>query len=147
MAHYETPYPIQRTRKRLYGAFLAMWGIGIIGAAVVFAGIPTEIGLWVAFAATFLALEISAVEVNDRMVTSPVIAVTVTAGIVLGKEQVIGGIIVMAALGLVQPLDFAERRFFQPAVNLGIVTTEPVTPMSKTIRFILFDWNMTTKPP
>ncbi len=123
MAHYETPYPIQRTRKRLYGGFLAIWGTGIITAAVVFEGIPTEIGLWVAFAATFLALEISAVEVNDRMVTSPVIAVTVTAGIVLGKEQVIGGIIVMAALGLVQPLDFAQRRIFQPAVNLGIVTT------------------------
>ncbi|MCP4965033.1 MAG: HD domain-containing protein [bacterium] len=123
MAHYETPYPIQRTRKRLYGAFLAIWGAGIIAAAYTFQGLPDQIGLWLAFAATFLALEISAVEVNDRMVASPVIAVTVTAGIVLGKEQVIGGIIIMAALGLVQPLDFAQKRIFQPAVNLGIVTT------------------------
>lgn len=123
MAYYQTPYPIQLKRKRLYGVLLAIWGIGIMVAAVMFQGIPHELGLWLAFAATFLALEISAVEVNDRMVTSPVIAVTVTAGIVLGREQVIGGIVVMAALGLVQPLDFIERRIFQPAVNLGIVTT------------------------
>ncbi len=123
MAYYETPYPIQRKRKRLYGAVLAVWGIGVIAAAVMFQGIPEELGLWLAFAVTFLALEISAVEVNTRMVTSPVIAVTVTAGIVLGRDQVIGGIIVMAALGLVQPLDFVERRIFQPAGNLGVTTT------------------------
>ena len=92
-------------------------------AAYMFQGLPEQLGLWLAFAATFLALEISAVEVNDRMVASPVIAVTVTAGIVLGKEQVIGGIIIMAALGLVQPRDFVQKRIFQPAVNLGIVTT------------------------
>lgn len=123
MAYYETPYPIQRKRKRLYGALLAIWGGGIAIAAVVFQGIPDELGLWAAFAATFLALEISAVEVNDRMVTSPVIAVTVTAGIVLGRDQVIGGIVVMSALGLIQPLDFVERRIFQPAGNLGVTTT------------------------
>jgi HD-GYP domain-containing protein (c-di-GMP phosphodiesterase class II) len=123
MPFYETPYPIQRRRKRIYGAALFLWGGGIIGAAVILAGFPEQVGLWLAFAGVFLALEISAVEVNDRMVTSPVIAVTVTAGIVLGKEQVIGGVVVMAALGLIQPLDFLERRIFQPAVNLGIVTT------------------------
>jgi HD-GYP domain-containing protein (c-di-GMP phosphodiesterase class II) len=123
MAYYETPYPIQTRRKRLFGALLAAWGVGIITAAIVFQGIPDQYGLWAAFVTVFVVLEISAVEVNTRMITSPVIAVTVTAGIVLGKEQVIGGVIVMAAFGLAQPRDFIERRLFQPAVNLGIVTT------------------------
>ena len=123
MAYYETPYPIQKTRKRVYGALLALWGIAVIAAAIWFQGIPYDTGLWLAFAATFLALEFTAVEVNYKMVTSPVIAVTVTAGIVLGKDQVIGGIVVMAALGLVQPADFLERRIFQPAGNLGVTTT------------------------
>jgi HD-GYP domain-containing protein (c-di-GMP phosphodiesterase class II) len=123
MAHYETPYPIQQKRKRAYGAILAVWGVAIIAAAVLLQGLPTELGLWLAFVTTFVILEVSAVEVNQKMVTSPVIAVMVTAGIVLGKEYVIGGVILMAALGLAQPLDFIERRVFQPAVNLGIVTT------------------------
>ncbi|MEA2001253.1 MAG: HD domain-containing protein [Actinomycetota bacterium] len=123
MAYYETPYPIQARRKRLYGALLAAWGIGLISTAIVVQGIPQQVGLWLTFVVAFFVLEISAVEVNTRMVTSPVIAVTVTTGIVLGKDQVIGGIILMAALGLVQPRDFIERRIFQPAGNLGVVTT------------------------
>jgi len=123
MAYYETPHPIQKKRKRLYGALLAVWGIALIAASIWWQGIPYDTGLWIAFAATFLFLEVTAVEVNDRMVTSPVIAVTVTAGIVLGQDQVIGGIIPMAALGLIQPLDIIERRVFQPAGNLGVTTT------------------------
>ncbi|MDJ0923887.1 MAG: HD domain-containing protein [Acidimicrobiia bacterium] len=123
MAYYETPYPLQIKRKRLYGALLAFWGIGITAGALALQGVPTQLGLWLAFVVAFVALEISAVEVNDRMVTSPVIAVMVTAGIVLGRDEVIGGIVLMAALGLAQPRDFVERRIFQPAVNLGIVTT------------------------
>ncbi|MDJ0663896.1 MAG: HD domain-containing protein [Acidimicrobiia bacterium] len=123
MAYYETPYPIQRRRKRIFGALLFLLGVAVVGAAVVFAGFPHQVGLWLAFASVFLVLEITAVEVNDRMVTSPVIAVTVTAGIVLGKDQVIGGIIIMSALGLLQPQDLRERRIFQPAGNLGVSTT------------------------
>ncbi len=123
MAYYETPYPIQKTRKRIYGALLALWGIAVITGAVWFQGIPYDTGLWLAFAATFLVLEVTAVEVNTRMVTSPVIAVTVTAGIVLGRDQVVGGIVVMAALGLIQTADFTQRRIFQPAGNLGVTTT------------------------
>ena len=54
MAYYETPYPIQKTRKRIYGALLALWGIAVITGAVWFQGIPYDTGLWLAFAATFL---------------------------------------------------------------------------------------------
>ncbi len=124
MAYFETPHPIQKRRKRLYGAFLAVWGIGIIWAALAFQGIPDQIGLWLVFMATYAVLEASAVEVNDKMVTSPAIAVMVATGIVLGKEQIFGGIILMATLGLVQPRDLIERRIFQPAGNLGVVATQ-----------------------
>jgi HD-GYP domain-containing protein (c-di-GMP phosphodiesterase class II) len=123
MAFYETPYPIQQRRKRIYGALLFVWGVAVIAGALWFQGFPEDVGLWLAFAATFFALEIFAVEVNDKMVASPVIAVMVTAGIVLGRDQVVGGIVVMAALGLFQPRDFRERRVFQPAANLGVVAT------------------------
>lgn len=123
MAYYETPYPVQRRRKRVYGAILAVWGSVLVVAAAWYQGLPSQTGLWLAFAATYLFLEITAVEVNDRMITSPVIAVTVTAGIVLGRDQVIAGVIVMAALGLIQPQDIFERRIFQPAGNLGVSTT------------------------
>jgi HD-GYP domain-containing protein (c-di-GMP phosphodiesterase class II) len=123
MAYYETPYPLQQRRKRIYGALLFVWGVAVIAAALWFQGFPNDVGLWMAFAAVFFALEIFAVEVNDRMVTSPVIAVMVTAGIVLGRDQVIGGVVVMAALGIFQPRDFSERRVFQPAANLGVVAT------------------------
>lgn len=123
MAYYETPYPIQRRRKRIYGAVSFTWGSAIVAAAILFFGFPDDVWLWLAFAAVFLILEMSAAEVNDRMVTSPAFAVTITAGIVLGKDQVIGGIIIMSALGLLQPLDIVQRRIFQPAVNLGIVAT------------------------
>jgi HD-GYP domain-containing protein (c-di-GMP phosphodiesterase class II) len=122
MAFYETPHPIQVKRKRLYGALLALAGIGIIGAAFTFQGFPEPLGLWLAFVAAFLVLEVFAVEVNYKMVTSPVIAVTIATGIALGRDQVIGGVVLMSALGLLQPRDILERRWFQPAVNLGIVT-------------------------
>jgi len=135
MAFYETPYPIQRRRKRIYGAISFAVGVAIIAAAITVAGFPDQIGLWLAFASVFLVLEVFAVEVNDRMMTTPTIAVTITAGIVLGKEQVIGGLVVMAALGLVQPQDIVERRFFQPAVNLGIVATS--TGLSATVLYVL----------
>jgi HD-GYP domain-containing protein (c-di-GMP phosphodiesterase class II) len=123
MAYYETPHPIQQRRKRIYGGALALWGTAIIAGAILLQGLPHDLGLWLAFVATFVILEVFAVEVNYKMVTSPVIAVTVATGIVLGKEDVIGGVVVMAALGLVRPVDFKLRRVFQPAGNLGVVTT------------------------
>jgi len=135
MAYYETPYPIQRRRKRIYGALSFIWGVAIIAGAVLFAGFPEQSGLWLIFAAVFLFLEVFAVEVNDRLMTTPTIAVIITAGIVLGKEQVIGGLIVMAALGLIQPQDIVKRRIFQPAVNLGIVATG--TALTATVLYLL----------
>lgn len=135
MPYYETPLRLQRRRKRISGALLSVWGAAVIISAMVFAGFPDQVGLWLAFASVFLVLEVFAVEVNDRLMTSPTIAVVITAGIALGKEQVIGGLIVMAALGLLQPQDIIERRIFQPAVNLGIVTTG--TALSATALYLL----------
>ncbi len=123
MSYYETPYAIQRRRKRVYGAVSFLIGVSIITSAILYAGFPEQVFLWATFAAVFLLLEITAVEVNDRLMTTPTIAVVIAAGIVLGRDQVLGGLTVMAVLGLMQPQDLVQRRIFQPAVNLGIVAT------------------------
>ncbi len=120
MAFYETPYPIQQRRKRLYAAALGVIGIALPAAAISRYGFPTDVWLWLAFAAAFLALEFYAVEVNERSMTSPANAVLVAAGISLGPTTAVGGLLAMAALGFLQPRDIADRRIFQPLANLGI---------------------------
>lgn len=120
MAYYETPYPTQRRRKRRLATLLGIIGIALPASAVYTFGLPEEIWLWLAFATAFFALEFSAVEVNDRMMTSPGIAVLVAAGVAIGPSDAIGGLLAMAVVGSLQPRDFADKRLFQPLVNLGI---------------------------
>lgn len=122
MAYYETPYPIQVRRKRIYAAALGMVGFALPAAGIWRYGFPDAVGLWLGFAFAYLALEFSAVEVNERLVTSPGNAVLVAAGIALGPAEAIGGLVAMAALGFLQPRDIAERRVFQPLANIGNLT-------------------------
>jgi hypothetical protein len=122
MAYYETPYPIQIRRKRFYATVLAIIGIALPAFAIYRFGFPTEVGLWLAFAVTFLYLELYAVEVNERSMTSPGNAVLVAAGVALGPEAAVGGLLAMAAIGFLQIRDLADRRIFQPLANLGIAT-------------------------
>lgn len=122
MAYYETPYPIQLKRKRYYATVLGLLGVALPSLGIYWYGFPAETGLWLIFAATFLGLELYAVEINDRLISSPATAVIIVAGLALGPSEAIGGLIAMAAVGLLQIKDFADRRVFQPLVNLGILT-------------------------
>jgi hypothetical protein len=122
MAYYETPYPIQVRRKRIYAAALGIVGVALPAAGIWRYGFPDAVGLWLGFAFAYLALEFSAVEVNERLVTSPGNAVLVAAGIALGPDEAIGGLVAMAAVGFLQPRDIAERRVFQPLANIGNLT-------------------------
>ncbi len=127
MAYYETPYPIQQRRKRVYAAALGAIGVALPAAALYVYGLPDEVLLWAAFAIAFFVLEFYAVEVNDLMMTSPGIAVLVAAGVALGPEEAIGGLLAMSLIGFLQPRDFADRRLFQPLANLGIGTLNAAT--------------------
>ncbi len=122
MPYYQTPYPIQRRRKRLYGALYGFIGVALPAGALYRYGLPDHVWLWVAFAAAFFALEFFAVEVNDRMMTSSSIAVMVAAGVAIGPSEAIGGLVVMAWLGFLQSRDFDRLRIFEPLANLGIGT-------------------------
>ncbi len=122
MPYYETPYPIQRRRKRIYGAILGVVGVALPALAIYRYGFPEDIWLWAAFAGAFFALEFYAVEVNDRMMTSSSIAVMVAAGVAIGPSEAIGGLLAMAIIGFLQLRDFAHLRIFEPLANLGIGT-------------------------
>ena len=77
---------------------------------------------WVLFAGFFVLLEVFAVEVNDRMLQSSGVMVIMTAGVILALEpgsDAMFGMALMGAVAMFTPLDFKERRWFQPMTNFG----------------------------
>jgi putative nucleotidyltransferase with HDIG domain len=81
---------------------------------------------WFPFAILFVLLEFFAVEVNDRMLQSSSVMVAMTAGVVLAMlpgSDAMFGMALMGALALFTPLDFREKRWFQPLVNFGQIVT------------------------
>ena len=87
---------------------------------------PPSWGFWLPLAALFVLLEFFAVEVNDRMLQSASVMVTMTAGVILAMEpnsDAMFGMALMGALALFTPTDFKERRWFQPLANFGQIVT------------------------
>jgi HD-GYP domain-containing protein (c-di-GMP phosphodiesterase class II) len=67
-------------------------------------------------------LQIFAVEVNDRLLMSSGVMVTMTAGVIFALEpgtDAMFGMALMGAVAMFTPLDFQERRWFQPMANFG----------------------------
>lgn len=83
---------------------------------------PPNWSVWVLFAGLFVLLEMFAVEVNERMMQSSSVMVIMTAGVIFAIElgtDAIFGMALMGAVAMFTPLDFKERRWFQPMVNFG----------------------------
>ena len=81
---------------------------------------------WVPFAVLFILLEFFAVEVNDRMLQSSSVMVAMSAGAYLAMKpgsDAMFGLALMGAFALFTPLDFKERRWFQPVANFGQIVT------------------------
>jgi len=81
---------------------------------------------WVPLAVLFVLLEFFAVEVNDRMLQSASVMVAMSAGVILAMEprsDAMFGLALMGALALFTPLDFKEKRWFQPLANFGQIVT------------------------
>ena len=78
--------------------------------------------IWLPFAALFVLLEFFAVEVNDRLFQSSSIMVVMTAGVIFAIQpdsDASFAMAFMAGVALFTPLDFKERRWFQPMANFG----------------------------
>ncbi|HSO50285.1 MAG TPA: HD domain-containing phosphohydrolase, partial [Acidimicrobiia bacterium] len=78
--------------------------------------------IWLAFTALFVLLEFFAVEVNDRLLQSSSVMVAMTAGVIFAMTPDSDATFAMALMGgmaLFTPLDFKEKRWFQPLANFG----------------------------
>ena len=81
---------------------------------------------WAPFAVLFVLLEFFAVEVNDRMLQSASVMVAMSAGVIMAMRtdsDAMFGLALMGALALFTPLDFKEKRWFQPMANFGQIVT------------------------
>jgi putative nucleotidyltransferase with HDIG domain len=81
---------------------------------------------WVPLAVLFVLLEFFAVEVNDRMLQSASVMVAMSGGVILAmkpESDAMFGLALMGALALFTPLDFKEKRWFQPLANFGQIVT------------------------
>jgi HD-GYP domain-containing protein (c-di-GMP phosphodiesterase class II) len=78
--------------------------------------------IWLPFTVLFVLFEFFAVEVNDRLFQSSSIMVVMTAGVIFAIQpgsDATFGMALMAGVALLTPLDFKERRWFQPMANFG----------------------------
>lgn len=105
--------------KRLPVAFFYLLvGGAVVGLAVWYQSLPS-VPLLLAFMATEAFFEWRGVEVNDRLLFSGGVMITLTAGVVAGPESSLVTMVLVAMTGSVLPKDWRERRWFQPAANFG----------------------------
>ena len=112
--------PLVRRQLRIAILYLVL-GILTLAAAIIWAQ-PPSWGVWLVFAVAFVALEFSAVEVNDRLFQSSGVTVATTAGAFFALQlgtSAFAAMVFMAALGPLVPADFRQRRWFQPTANFG----------------------------
>ncbi|MGA7269902.1 MAG: hypothetical protein WB239_02405, partial [Acidimicrobiia bacterium] len=112
--------PITKRQIRIAGLYAGL-GLVVVGFSIAYGESPPW-GIWVLFAATFVTLELNAVEVNDRMFQSSSIMVMLTAGTFFALRQgstAAFAMVLMAAVGPLTPDDIRRRRWFQPLANMG----------------------------
>jgi putative nucleotidyltransferase with HDIG domain len=100
-------------------------GLAALIGSLIISG-PPDWGYWLPFAVLFVLLEFFAVEVNDRLLQSSGVMVAMTAGVILAivpGSDAMFGMALMGALAMFTPLDFKEKRWFQPLANFGQMAT------------------------
>ena len=107
-------------RKNLVlAAAFATAGVAVLVVLFAFQSEPEPLWVWTLFAGSFVALEFSSVEVNDRLFVSSSIMVAFTAAVVFGRDSAALAVALMAAIAVLHPDDLRQRRWRQPAVNFG----------------------------
>lgn len=109
----------QRRRGAFLAATFAVAGGATLVVLLVFQDFPSPWWLWVTLAVAFVVLDFGAVEVNDGLMVSASAMVTFTAAVAFGRDSAMLGVVLMAALGLLQPQDLRRRRWREPAANFG----------------------------
>ncbi len=116
--------PTVQRRLRIAVPYSLMGGLALVGSFVV-SEMPDWL-YWFPFAVLFVLLEFFAVEVNDRMLQSSSVMVAMSAGVIMAmspNSDAMFGLALMGALALFTPLDFKEKRWFQPVANFGQIVT------------------------
>jgi hypothetical protein len=98
---------------------LAVLGAATLVALFLLQELPEPIWVWVAFAAAFVGLEFSSVEVSDRLYVSGSRMAAFTAAVVFGRDSAVLAVALMAALAALHPDDLRQRSWRRPAVNFG----------------------------
>jgi len=111
----------QQTNRRtaILAVVSACTGVVVIIVLFVLQREPHPLWLWATFAAAFLTLEFSSVEVNDRLFVSSSIMVAFTAAVVFGRSSAVLAVSLMAAVAVFHPEDLRAKRWRQPAYNFG----------------------------
>jgi HD-GYP domain-containing protein (c-di-GMP phosphodiesterase class II) len=120
----------------------ALMGIVALAGSFLVSEMPDWL-YWLPFAVLFILLEFFAVEVNDRMLQSSSVMVAMSAGVILAMRpdsDAMFGLALMGALALFTPLDFKEKRWFQPVANFGQFVT------ACAVSGLIFDLNLEGLP-
>lgn len=106
-------------RTAILSAASAGAGLVVVVLLFVIQSSPSPLWLWVTFAAAFVTLEFSSVEINDRLFVSSSIMVAFTGMVVFDRNSAVLAVTLMAAVAVLHPEDLRLRRWRQPAYNFG----------------------------
>jgi len=114
----QNPTELQRTRVRLAVGF-ALLGSTLLIWLLQPGRLPEPLWLLVVFAVVGIYFDWTAVEINDHLVISTSLLVQLTAAVVFAPSEPVVAVALIAAVSPFQPVDFQQRRWFEPAVNFG----------------------------
>lgn len=112
-------YTTGRRASSLLAGGSAALGAAALAALAYVQPAPAPWWLWLLFIVVFVLLEFAAVEISDRLRVSSSVMVAFTAAVVFGRHSAMLAVAIMAGFGMLQPEDFRERRWRQPAFNFG----------------------------
>jgi hypothetical protein len=125
----------QRT-KVLVSGVMAAAGIAVVAVLFLVQELPRPLWLWGALIAVFFVLELSSVEVNDRLLISSGNMVGFAAAVIFGPESAVLAAAVMASFAAVHPSDLRQRRWQQPLVNFGQIVISTAIGMAVLTPFL-----------
>jgi hypothetical protein len=109
---------IARRRVVLGVGFAVAGGCALIGLFLV-QDVPEPLWLWAILAAFFVALDYSAVEVNDRLFVSSAVMVAFAAAVVFGRQSAVLAAVLMVVPSILHPQDLKRRQWSLALANFG----------------------------
>ena len=126
----------QQRNGTILAGTLAVLGAATLAVLVVVQDTPAPLWLWVTFAAAFVTLEFSSVEVSDRLFVSGSRMAAYTAAVVFGRSSAVLAVALMAAVATLHPDDIRQRGWRRPAVNFGQLVISAAVGMAVFVPFL-----------